>query len=212
MSKYLLFGLFCLIFFAYSSNSVFSGEDIPKSTSSLMDLNKVIDSNFTQDQYIKLLEMSVTTLERTNNALTQRWTPFTVFLTLLSTLFSLITMVWAVFFAFWFSQKNIIDKNIKESESIKENIKKVLEGIDKNAKMVDREGLNENDRSYLEGIEILTGKGLSEISQSIPLSIFANKKINLTPGSHNLDVSGITNGGYQTVKINGTEVAKKKSI
>ena len=211
MVKYLLFGLFCTVFFSYTSNFVFSEENTSNNPGFFLDSNKVSSGNFTQDQYTKLLEMSVVTLERTNNALTQRWTPFTVFLTILSTFFSLITIVWAVLFAFWFNQQSIIAKNIKESESMKETVKKIFEGIDKNVKGVDRKDLNEKNRASLEGIEILTGKGLSEISGSVPLSIFSNSKVNLTPGLHNIDVSDITNNGYQSVKINGVEVAKKKN-
>lgn len=213
MSKHALLILFSIVFFGFSHNFALSEEGSAKNISyqTAQNANESRSNDFYQDQYIKVLELSVNALEKTNNALTQRWTPVTVFLTLLSVLFSLITIVWAIFFGFWFNQQNKIEKNRKNVEVLENNVKNLFEEISQKVKEIDKKDLNAVTRSSLERIEITAGQGISQINNSIPLSFLSNTKINLMPGTHALDVSNISNKGDQTIKINGVEVARKKN-
>lgn len=64
--------------------------------------------------YTNQLEKTISILEKTNNALSQQWTPINIILTTISVIFGFITILWGIIFAFGYIAYRNIKKNKKD--------------------------------------------------------------------------------------------------
>lgn len=142
-----------------------------------------------------VLSETVEILNKTNEALTQRWTPISATLTGLSVIFAVITILWGVVFAFGYTAYKAIEKQknqmIKDSSDLRKKGKEVIEYFEKEGTKIvsDKSKSLEDMKKELKDFQTNATKAIERLQESAlvsvsghPSSLFSTFRISSEPG------------------------------
>jgi len=200
-----------------------------------------IETSLKQNSEKILLEKTISILEKTNSALTQKWTPINTMLAVTASLFMLITILWAGIFAFGFLAYKKIEKSkrdiLKDRRSFKSQTNEILKNLDRDSKKILGESsvqkskspeimeeinkLKDRTEKAVERLEDRTYKTISSVSSDIgiPISqvggiatgLWNTKPASVLVGEHEL-YSACEGCGVLFVNENSSSISFSSSI
>lgn len=148
-------------------------------------------------------ENSLKILERTNDALNQRWTPMTVLLAALATLFGVITILWGIVFAFGYTFFLKISRQkaqmMKDATELRRKGKEVIEFVESEGNKLigqfnDQGKTLEEKTRELKDFQEKTKQAIEKLEENTLVSVSASSVLgtlrinNLEPGIINAKV------------------------